>query len=114
MLVSAKKVDNDTIADLETRVEDRNCSPPLVIDGGTSEKVPSSDCINPQVTVGFHLRVLKNLQESKPTPASQCHLECSLHGACDEDTGVCGCDYGWNGDYACSLEVEANDSWHEA
>ena len=49
MLVSAKKVDNDTIADLETRVEDRNCSPPLVIDGGTSEKVPSSDGRNPQV-----------------------------------------------------------------
>ena len=57
-----------------------------------------------------------NIQDAKAPPASRCHLDCSLHGACDEDTGVCVCDDGWNGDYACSLEVEellvSYGNWH--
>ena len=42
MSVSAKEVNNDTFADLETLhgEEDRNCSAPLLNDGGiSSEKV---------------------------------------------------------------------------
>ena len=42
MSVSAEEVGNVTVADVEAlEVEDRNCSAPLLNDGGTSDKVQS-------------------------------------------------------------------------